>query len=173
VTFDGPQLEKVLAAVCDRLEGDFLLIGGALVALWLEPRRTTEDVDLIGVEDGAGARSALLSLAHDLGLPVEALNSAADFFVHRIPGWREQLEPFRSGVKGRVLRPSPTLFVRLKLARLSEQDLQDCLAALARVEADGLALDRPELVAALRVLPSTADARLAARRAALGAALER
>jgi len=94
------------------------------------------------------------------------VNSAAEFFVNRIPDWREQVEPFRAGAVGRVLRPSPTLFLLLKLARLSDTDLADCVALLDRVCAEGLALDSARVLAALR-LPRSEDAALEARRAAL------
>ncbi len=112
-----------MAALSDRVGGDWLLVGGALVA--------------------------------------------AEFFVNRIPDWREHVEPFRSGAAGRVLRPSPTLFLLLKLARLSDTDLADCVALLDRVRAEGLALDTARVLAALRVLPRSEDAALVARRAAL------
>lgn len=34
----------------------------------------------------------MMEVAEDLGLPIEAVNSPADFFLERIPGWRDQLE---------------------------------------------------------------------------------
>jgi hypothetical protein len=164
VDLDRARLERVVEAIAERLPGDWLLVGGALVALWLEPRRTTEDVDILGLGGTADERLALLRLATELGLSVEALNSAADFFVRRIDGWREELEPFRSGARGRIHRPSVTLFLLLKLGRLSEQDLADCLAALARAMADRLRFDAGRVLAALDALPATPDAELADRR---------
>src|SRR6266536_3546266 len=160
-------IEAVVTALSDRVGGDWLLVGGALVALWLEPRRTTEDVDLVPVSGAPNARLELMRVADEMGLPIEAVNSAAEFFVNRIPDWREQVEPFRSGAVGRVLRPSPTLFLLLKLARLSDTDLADCVALLDLVRAEGLALDTARVLAALRVLPRSEDAALEARRAAL------
>jgi hypothetical protein len=168
---DRPRIAAVVDAVIDRLPGDWLLIGGGLVALWLEPRRLTEDIDLIGLPGSAADRLALLGLANDLGLPVEALNSAADFFVHRITDWRAHLVLFRSGATGRVFRPSATLFLLLKLARLSEQDLADCLSLLdpARAEASGIDLER--VLAAMAALPPAADPQAASRRDRLRQAL--
>jgi hypothetical protein len=164
VDLDRARLEWIVEAVADRLPGDWLLVGGALVALWLEPRRTTEDVDIVGLAGTGDERLALLRLAAELGLSVEALNSAADFFVRRIDGWQDELEPFRSGSRGRIHRPSVTLFLLLKLGRLSEQDLADCLAALARAASEGLRLDAGRVLSALDTLPPTADAELARRR---------
>ncbi|MHB1846606.1 MAG: hypothetical protein ACYCWW_17435 [Deltaproteobacteria bacterium] len=170
---DRQRIEDLISAVADRLEGDWLLIGGALVALWLLPRRVTEDIDLIGIGDAAAQRGKLFALAWDLGLPVETLNSAADFFVARLDGWREQIEPFRRGAKGTVFRPSPELFLRLKLSRLSEQDLEDCLATLDLVRSESRPLDRERLLKALDELAPTGDAELERRRRELRAELER
>ncbi len=161
---DRARIEAVVQAVADRLPGDWLLVGGALVALWLEPRRVTEDIDLVGLKGGPDERLALLGLAHDLGLPVEALNSAADFFVHRIDGWREEIEVFRVGAAGRIFRPTPTLFLLLKLGRLTESDLQDCLSVLDRARSDGLTFDSRRVAAAIDALPGAAEVPLAQRR---------
>ncbi len=72
--------------------GEWLLVGGALVSVWVEPRRVTEDIDLIGLTGAPDERLALMDAVFSLGLPVEAVNSAADFFVHRISGWRDEIE---------------------------------------------------------------------------------
>jgi hypothetical protein len=164
---DERRIREVVDAVAERLDGHWLLLGGALVALWLEPRRVTEDVDLVGLGGTQGERFALLELAAELGLPVEALNSAADYFVRRIDGWEAEIEPFKDGARGRVFRPTPTLFVLLKAARLSEQDLSDCAAAVARARAEGLRLDVARLKAALAALPPSGDANQGERRVRL------
>jgi hypothetical protein len=171
VELDRARLDRVVSAIAERLPGDWLLVGGALVALWLEPRRTTEDVAILGLGGTLEERMSLMSLAAELGLPVEALNSAADFFVRRIAGWREELELFRHGTRGRVYRPTVTLFVLLKLGRLSEQDLADCLAAIGHAKAQGSRFDAPRILAALTGLPPAAAAGLTRRREALRTAL--
>jgi hypothetical protein len=165
--FDRARVEALVQAIADQLEGDWLLIGGALVALWLEPDRTTQDIDLIGMRGEPSERYALLDFAARSGLPIESINSAADFFVQRIPGWREMVEVLRVGARGRILRPTTTLFLLLKMGRLSERDLADCLAAIE--QADG-GLDRERVRGALAVLPP-ADEAGAKRRANLLAAL--
>jgi hypothetical protein len=168
---DRPRISAVVDAVVDRLPGDWLLVGGGLVALWLEPRRLTEDIDLIGIAGSGADRLALLGLASDLGLPVEALNSAADFFVFRIVDWRAHLELFRSGASGRIFRPSATLFLLLKLARLSEQDLADCLSLLERERAEAAGIDLDRVLAAVAALPPAADSQATSRRDRLRQAL--
>jgi hypothetical protein len=114
-SLDAKRLDALVQHVADRLDGDWLLVGGALVALWLDARRVTEDVDLVGIAGTGADRLALLGLATDLGLPVEALNSAADYFVYRIPDWREHLPLLRTGKAGRIFRPSA---IRSALAEL-------------------------------------------------------
>ena len=160
---DRERLDEIVTAVCDRLEGEWLLIGGALVALWLAPRRTTEDVDIMGLGGTTAERLALMQLAQSLGLPVESVNSAADFFVQRIPDWRDHLVPFRSGLKASVLRPTATLFLLLKIGRLDEQDLEDCRAVLAT----GEAIDRDRVARSIDSLPTAPNTEHAARRAEL------
>jgi hypothetical protein len=169
---DATRLEAIVQSVADHLPGDWLLVGGALVALWLDARRVTEDVDLVGIEGTGANRLSLLGLARDLGLPVEALNSAADFFVHRVPDWRQQIEPFRTGKTGRVFRPSPTLFLVLKVGRLSTRDLDDCLELLQRCRHDGLVVDARRVRSEIASLPPTDDGALSGRRRRLAAALD-
>ena len=89
---DRDRLEELLQAMAERLEGDWLLVGGALVALWLEPRRITEDIDIVGLGGTQGERLSLMEFAESQGLPIETVNSAVDFFVQRIPGWRNVVE---------------------------------------------------------------------------------
>jgi hypothetical protein len=168
---DRKRLEFVLARACERLTGDWLLVGGALVALWVEGRRTTEDVDLIGMEGTQEERFALMSLAAELQLPIEAVNSAADFFVRRVAGWREELEPFLRGASATIHRPTPTLFLLLKVGRLSAQDLADCLAVIRKARDEGLRLDGDRVTQAISALPSTSDSSVRVRRQQLLQAL--
>ncbi len=77
---DRARIERFLDAACDRLEGEWLLVGGAAAAIWFMDGRVTEDVDLIGLAGTPAERRQLMELATEEGLPVEAVNSAADFF---------------------------------------------------------------------------------------------
>jgi hypothetical protein len=169
---DAARIDAIVQSVSDRLAGDWLLIGGGLAALWFDARRVTEDVDLIGIEGTGADRLSLLGLAQDLGLPVEALNSAADFFVHRIADWRDQMEILRVGRAGRIFRPTPTLFLLLKLRRLSSRDLDDCVQLLVRCRKDNLPIDAARVLAELDALPSANDPGLTLRRVRLREAIE-
>lgn len=161
---DKARIDLVVDAVVNRLDGSWLLVGGGLVALWLDGSRTTEDVDLVGMEGTQAERFALMDLADELGLPIESVNSAADFFVRRIDGWDEMIEVLRAGPRATVYRPTTTLFVLLKLGRLTDRDLADCELAIASARAAGTPIDEGRLVSAIAALPRTEDAGLAARR---------
>lgn len=167
--FDRARVAQVLQLAGTRLTGEWLLVGGAAAASWFSPQRTTEDLDLIGLGGSQAERFALMQLAADAGIPVEAVNSAADFFVRRIPDWRAQLVELHRGSGATIYRPNATLFLLLKLARLTETDLADCALLIAHVRATGDALDRGRVVAALDALPGTADTALVERRSRLRA----
>jgi hypothetical protein len=169
--FGRAEIDAFLAAAAAELEGEWLLLGGAAAALWFLDDRVTADIDLIGLAGTTDDRLRLMDLAAAHGLPIEAVNSAADFFVRRIPGWRDEIEVLRPGPRATIYRPTPTLFLLLKCGRLSEQDLADCQALLAFADTHGLALDRDRVRTALAALPATNDAALAARRARLESAL--
>lgn len=161
---DRQRIDTVVQAVADRLDGEWLLVGGSLVALWIEPRRTTEDVDLVPVRGAKDARMALLGLAADLGLPVEALNSAADFFVERIPKWTSEIAVLRKGKRGTIYRPSATLFLLLKIRRLSEGDLSDCVALFDKAAKESLPLDAARVLREIDALPEPEDEGVRGRR---------
>ncbi len=166
------RIRRFLDAVSRRLSGEWLLVGGAAAAVWFSEGRVTEDIDLVGLEGTPGERLRLMQLAADEGLPVEAVNSAADFFLRRIEGWRDHIEPLLTGPSATIHRPDATLFLLLKCSRLSEVDFGDCRALLDFVHAHGLALDRARVLRALASLPDTEDEALRLRRARLQAALE-
>ncbi len=143
-------------------------MGGAAIALWLEPRRVTEDVDVLPMRPTGAERLALMGMAERLGLPIEAVNSAADFFVQRIEGWAREVEVLHRGARCTVYRPNATLMVLLKMRRLSERDLDDCELVLQ----SGARIDAARLLDALEALPETPDRALVDRRERLRALIE-
>ncbi len=164
---DRDRLLALLVTASERLEGEWLVVGGAAAAAWFSTARVTEDVDLIPLDATAGQRLALMELASASGLPVEAVNSAADFFVRRVDGWRDQLVPLLRGPRATIHRPSATLFLLLKLERLSATDLADCLELLDHCGATGDVVDTARVRDRLAALPATDDEALLARRAQL------
>jgi hypothetical protein len=174
-SFDRGRVEALLRLAGERLEGEWLLVGGAAAAAWFAPGRTTEDLDLVGLAGTQAERFSLMELAAEAAIPIEAVNSAADFFVRRISDWRDQLIELHRGSRATIFRPTTTLFVLLKLARLTEVDLDDCAALLAHCGATGEseAIDAPRVLASLDALAPTPDAALAARRSALRGMVQR
>jgi len=167
---DAARIEEILRDVAGRVEGDWMLVGGALVALWLDADRRTEDVDLVSLRGLAEDRLALLDAADALGLPIETLNSAADWFVRRIAGWDLDARPLLVGSAARILRPSPTVLILTKLSRLSESDLGDCLAAIRWAASSQEPIDAHRVRQAIAALPA-AGPELRGRREALLEAL--
>jgi hypothetical protein len=165
------RIQQLIEAAGERLTGEWVLVGGALAALWLSPERVTEDVDLVSISDLPERRYQLMDFALDHGLPIEAVNSAADFFLRRIPGWTDDLELLHAGSRARILRPTPTLFLLLKCERLSEADLSDCLALLALAERGEIAIDATRVLARLDALGDPDSGPAALRRGRLRAAL--
>lgn len=155
--FDKARIEALLAAASVELEGEWLLLGGAAAAAWFSVARTTEDIDLVGLAGTAAERLALMNLATASGIPVEAVNSAADFFVRRIDGWREELVPLIRGPRATIYRPSATLFLLLKLERLTATDLDDCLVLLDHCAITGEPVDRERVLARIESLPPATD----------------
>ncbi len=149
--YDSQSIRALLERIADELRGDWLLVGGALVAVWFEQRRTTEDLDLIGMTPGGELRYRLLDFICRLGMPVEAVNSAADYFVHRIPDWQEHVTPFLKGKASTIYRPDATLFLLLKVDRMSEQDFEDCRLLLEYCAREATRLDVSRVLAAASV----------------------
>jgi hypothetical protein len=165
--FDHARVRTFLVLAGDRLDGEWLLIGGGAAAAWFAPDRTTEDLDIVGLGGTQDERFALMDLAIEAALPIEAVNSAADFFVRRIAGWRDRLVVLHRGQRATIYRPDATLFLLLKLTRLSETDLADCVALIAHCDASGEDIDRARICSALEQQPSSDDAALRVRRAQL------
>lgn len=171
MTFDRDRVERLLADAAQRLTGEWLLVGGAAAAVWFAATRTTEDVDLFGLGGTNAERIAVMDLAEAVGLPVEVVNSTADYFVRRIADWRAHLVVLRTGPHATIYRPSATLFLLLKARRLSATDLADCVALIAHCRISGEAIDGARVREAIVTSAPTDDPDLAARRDALVAAL--
>ena len=87
----------------------------------------TLDIDVAGPDDaGSDQLLALMEIAEEIGLPVEAINQTGAYFLRRVDGWRDHLMAVHRGPRASVLRPDVTLYVLLKIGRLSETDLGDC-----------------------------------------------
>ena len=126
------EIRRFLESLRDGLRGEWILLGGSYVALVLDPDRGTEDIDLVPKNPDPRSRLQLMEAAQRAGLSVEAVNSAADFFLRRIDGWEQMLQVLYQWPDLTILVPQPELFLRLKIERMSEADLRDCRLVLER-----------------------------------------
>lgn len=160
-TLDSKLLQKLLESAAETLDGEWVLLGGTLLpALGLDTRPTV-DVDLVSLEKNSNEKSfQLMQLAESLGLPVETINQAAAYFLEKTGYTRVDLILLKKGSRATIYRPTLTLFWKLKIGRLSESDLSDCLHYLKFSKEHGETVDPPTLGAlidqALRDRP-TAD----------------
>jgi len=165
--FDRARIAQLLASAGEQLRGEWVLAGGAAATAWFTPGRTTEDIDITALDGSNATRVALMDFADSLGLPVEVVNSTIDYFLRRIPDWREHLVVLHRGPNATVYRPDATLFLLLKIRRLSQADHDDCIALLDHCGATGEGHDAGRVVAAIDALPDTDDPDLVTRRASL------
>jgi hypothetical protein len=139
---DRKTLRLFLEKAGDSLEGEWVLIGGTVLPLLGVEHRSTTDIDLIGLHPAEQAQSlALMELADRLGLPVETINQAGGFFLSRLPGFENELVLLHQGKTARIFRPNATLYLLLKLRRMSESDLQDCQQWLSWTKTQGETID--------------------------------
>ena len=113
--------------VGERLEGEWVLLGGTLMWAMGIGNRPTTDIDLVGVSQKEAANSlGLMALADTLGLPLETVNQAAVVYLWKVKDFRKHLVVLHQGSNACIYRPDTYLFVRLKLSRFNESDLEDC-----------------------------------------------
>ncbi|MBY0384464.1 hypothetical protein K2X05_04825 [bacterium] len=126
-SLDAKLLQEFLKLAGDKLNGEWLLIGGTLLPAVGLQVRSTVDIDLarIGKIDNSQTPS-LMTIADSLGLPVETINAAASFFLRQVQYDKNDIILLLKGRGAKIFRPSLSLYWELKLNRLSETDLIDC-----------------------------------------------
>ncbi len=121
-------LQKFLLLAGDRLDGDWILIGGTILPILNIDYRVTMDIDLIGkTEKQQSQNIELMDIAIQLGLPVETINQAGSYFLSKIENFENNLIEIYKGKGATIFRPDLFLFLKLKLARLNETDQMDCI----------------------------------------------
>jgi hypothetical protein len=130
----GTKLREFLNIAGDRLKGDWVIVGGSVLPLLGIEHRVTLDIDLASCDADSSQRTMItvMDIAQELGLPVEAINQAAAYFLEKIPDWRSHLVLVHQGKQAKFFRPNTRLFIQLKISRLSESDLADCLKILSK-----------------------------------------
>jgi hypothetical protein len=123
--------KKFLELAAKELKGDWVVMGGTVMVLMGVNERFTVDIDLAGPKTATQADTLkLMTIAEKIGLVPEAINQAGAFFLNRIPRWEDNLVPILQTKHFSLSRPNSFLFLQLKIARLSESDLGDCLNML-------------------------------------------
>lgn len=139
---DSKLLQKFVQLAGERLKGDWILIGGTVLPALGVNHRVTTDIDLVGLNNPAQDQTlALMSLAEELGLPVESINQAGAFFLKKISGFQDRMILIHRGKTAAIFRPDATLFLLLKIARMSESDLADCLQWIKRMKSEKEKID--------------------------------
>jgi predicted nucleotidyltransferase len=121
-------LKKFLKLALSKLEGDWIIVGGTVLPLLEVNYRTTTDIDFVPIGNATQEQNLkLMEVCEKLGLPIETVNTAAAYFVRKIPDFTNHLVLLNQGKKAKIYRPDTYLFIALKIGRLSETDLSDCL----------------------------------------------
>jgi hypothetical protein len=111
------------------LDGDWVIIGGTVLSLLGIEERVTIDIDFISISRTNSNLQTikLMELAETIGLPIETINQSGEFYLHKIPDFIENLVLLAESKRCKIYRPNAYLFFSLKLARMSETDINDCL----------------------------------------------
>lgn len=121
-------LEKFIHLLANKVQGKWIIIGGSVLPLLEASFRHTQDIDIVGPPNSTQTDTfTLMEIAQSLGLPIEAINQAASFFLYKIPNWEKELVLIHKNAKTSIFRPSATLYILLKLNRFSETDFEDCI----------------------------------------------
>ena len=144
-------IERFLKIAMSKLKGKWVLIGGALLPILGISKRTTIDIDIVGPKDlGVTGQLELLKIAQELDLPIEAINQAANFFLWKIKDWDKMITPLYESKKITIFRPTVTLFLLLKINRLTEIDLSDCLDFIRYADEHNEPLDKKRVLTAIQ-----------------------
>ena len=152
-------MEKFIPKVLSKLEGEWVIMGGTVLSLLGIDERVTMDIDMVAINSkNSNSQSIkLMEIAEGLGLPVEAINQAGEYFLSKVDGFQDHLILFAESKKCKIYRPDAYLFLKLKLARSSETDLSDCMAFLKHNQQEARTLKK-ELQKLIKTSLKTAPA---------------
>ena len=156
---DPRLLQRFVTLAGERLKGDWVVIGGAVLPLLGVAHRTTLDIDVAGPDEAdMGQMLALIVIAEEIGLSAAGINPAGSHFLRLVEDWPDHLIVVHRGSSATIHVPDATLYLLLKLRRLSESDLLDAVRMIALAEERGEAIDaarvRNAAVQALDAAPS-------------------
>ncbi len=110
----------------EKLRGDWLLVGGALLHVLNISDRVTLDLNLVPLDEITNTDQLnIMKVAESNNFPPETINFSAEYFVKKQKNWRKELVILFENENVRLYRPSKKLFRLLKEQRGTETDLMD------------------------------------------------
>lgn len=139
-------LKTFFKKASQRLKGEWVLIGGCVpIGLGLGTRSTT-DIDFISRKRGDTSEALqLMEVAESVGLPIEAVNQAGAYFLRKVEDYEKHLVVLFKTETFCVFRPDLYLFLKLKISRLSDSDLSDCMAMIEFCKSELSRADQAEI----------------------------
>ncbi|MBI4924538.1 MAG: hypothetical protein HY843_01325 [Bdellovibrio sp.] len=121
-------LLEFLKLASNKLNGDWIVLGGSVLPLMGIESRVTTDIDVVKINNSTQAETLeLMELTEKLGFPIETINQASAYFLFKIADFKKHLVLLQRGTNASFYRPDLYLFLQLKLPRLSESDFHDCV----------------------------------------------
>lgn len=122
-------MKKFLTEALKSLNGEWIIIGGTVLPLMGIDHRVTMDIDLVNLNFNNSNQQTiqLMEIAESIGLPVESINQAGTYFLSKIEDVQDHMVLLRKSKNCTIYRPDVYLFLKLKIARLSETDCEDCM----------------------------------------------
>lgn len=138
-------MKKFIAKALKTLEGEWVIIGGTVLPLMGIDHRVTMDIDLVNLNFRNSTQQTLelMEIAESIGLPVEAINQAGAYFLSKINDVKDHLIPLEQSKNCTIYRPDAYLYLKLKVARCSETDMEDCLVFFQKNKAEFLRHQKP------------------------------
>jgi hypothetical protein len=129
-------MKKFVEIASEKLTGEWVVIGGTVMAVLGIDYRVTVDINFVNLKNkNSNADSLkLMGIAEQLGLPVESINQAGAYFLSKITDVQEHLVEIKKTKSCTIYRPDVYLFVKLKLGRFTQTDLEDCLVMIRHHE---------------------------------------
>lgn len=157
-SIDSKTMKKFISLAAEQLDGEWIVIGGTVLPLLGVDLRVTVDIDLVSLEKKSSNSQSLqlMEIAESMGFPVETINQAGAYFISKVEDVREHLILFKESKKCKIYRPDVYLFLKLKIVRLSQSDLDDCLAMI-NGNAPEFEQDRKKIVSLLKGAMKTAS----------------
>jgi len=148
--------EQFLEIALTELSGEWIWIGGSLLHVLNISDRVTLDIDIVPRSKVTNNHTLILmEIAAKLGLPPETINMAGQFYLTKIKNWEEALVVLGQSESCTIYRPNATLFILMKLERLSESDRRDIDVMLEYAHHHNEAIDVEKIEASVQHLLST------------------